>query len=124
MGICFLYEHKMNIGIDIEEIKRFKKLLKDKKFIERIFSKDEIEYCLSKKKNSVQHFAVRFAGKEAVWKAINKSKKLTITDISFKNSISGKPLVYIKNKITKNIEVSFSHSNTAVVAVAVSTKCK
>jgi len=124
MGICFLYEYKMNIGIDIEEIKRFKNLLKDKKFIERIFSKDEIEYCLSKKKNSVQHFAVRFAGKEAVWKAINKSKKLTITDISFKNSISGKPLVYIKNKITKNIEVSFSHNNTTVVAVAVSTICK
>ena len=112
----------MNIGIDIEEIKRFQKLLKDKKFIERIFSKDEIKYC-SSKKDSVQHYAVRFAGKEAVCKALNNSK-ITITDISFKNSISGKPLVYIKNKVKKNIEVSFSHSNTTVVAVAISTKCK
>lgn len=107
----------MNIGIDIEEIKRFKKLLKDKKFIERIFSKDEIEYC-SSKKDFVQHYAVRFAGKEAVWKAINKPKKLVITDISFKNSISGKPKVYIKNKKRKNIKVSFSHTETTVVAVA------
>lgn len=111
----------MNIGIDIEEIKRFHKLLKDKIFIERIFSKDEIEYCLSKKKNSIQHFAVRFAGKEAVWKTLDNSK-ITITDISFKNSISGKPLVYIKNKIKRNIEVSFSHNKTTVVAVAISTK--
>lgn len=111
----------MNIGIDIEEIKRFQKLLKDKNFIERIFSKNEIEYCLSKKKNSIQHFAVRFAGKEAVWKALDNSK-ITITDISFKNSISGKPLVYIKNKIKRNIEVSFSHNKTTVVAVAISTK--
>lgn len=111
----------MNIGIDIEEIKRFQKLLKDKNFIERIFSKNEIEYCLSKKKNSIQHFAVRFAGKEAVWKALDNSK-ITITDISFKNSISGKPLVYIKNKIKRNIEVSFSHNKTTVVAVAISIK--
>ncbi len=112
----------MEIGIDIEEIKRFQKLAKDKKFIERVFSKDEIKYCLSKKKNSIQHFAVRFAGKEAVWKAINNSKKIIITDISFKNSISGKPEVYIKGKKQKNIEVSFSHNKNTVVAVAVFSK--
>ena len=112
----------MNIGIDIEEIKRFQKLSKDKKFIERIFSKDEISYCLSTKKNSIQHFAVRFAGKEAVWKAINKSKKLVISDISFKNSILGKPEVYIKGKKISYIDISFSHNKTTVVAVAISSK--
>ena len=112
----------MNIGIDIEEIKRFNNLLKDKKFIERIFSKDEIEYCLSKKKNAIQHFAVRFAGKEAVWKAINKSKKFVITDISFKNSITGKPEVYIKGKKISYIDISFSHTKNTVVAVAISRK--
>ena len=113
---------KMNIGIDIEEIKRFQKLLKNKSFIERVFSKDEINYCLSNKKNSLQHFAVRFAGKEAVWKAINKSKKIVITDISFKNSIIGKPEVYIKGKKVSYIDVSFSHNKTTVVAVAVAKK--
>jgi holo-[acyl-carrier protein] synthase len=112
----------MNIGIDIEEIKRFQKLLKDKTFIDRIFSKDEIAYCYSKKKNSVQHFAVRFAGKEAVWKAINKSKKILITDISFRNSIIGKPEVYIKGKKVSYIDISFSHNKTTVVAVAIAKK--
>lgn len=111
----------MNIGIDIEEIKRFQKLLKDKKFIEKIFSKDEIKYC-SSKKNFVQHYAVRFAGKEAVWKAINKSKKLTITDISFKNSVLGKPEVFIKGKKVSYIDISFSHNKSTVVAVAISSK--
>lgn len=107
------------LGIDIEEISRFKKLIKDKKFVERVFSKEEIEYC-SSKKNSVQHFAVRFAGKEAVWKAVNdKMKKFVITDISFKSLPSGKPEVYIKNKKAKNIEVSFSHTKSTVVAVAI-----
>ena len=108
----------MKIGIDIEEIKRFSKNIKSKNFINRIFSQDEIKYCLSKKKNSVQHFAVRFAGKEAVWKALN-NPKIKITDISFKNSISGKPVTYIKNKKNINIEVSFSHNITTVVAVAI-----
>ena len=109
---------QMEVGIDIEEIKRFQKSIKDKKFIERVFSKDEIKYC-SSKKNSIQHYAARFAGKEAVWKAINKYKKISIPDISFKNSILGKPEVYIKGKKQKNIEVSFSHNRNTVVAVAV-----
>ena len=111
----------MNIGVDIEEIKRFQKLLKDKNFIKRLFSKDEIIYC-SSKKNPVQHYAVRFAGKEAVWKAINKSKKTVITDISFKNSVLGKPEVFIKGKKVSYIDVSFSHNKTTVIAVAISKK--
>jgi len=58
-----------------------------------VLPKDEIEYCSSKKKNAVQHFAVRFAGKEAVWKAINKfklSKGLTANNSKLFFSFSGK----------------------------------
>lgn len=119
--MCFFVGAKMKIGIDIEEVKRFSKNIKNKNFINKIFSKEEIRYCLSKKKNSVQHFAVRFAGKEAVWKALG-NPKIVITDISFKNSLSGKPITYIKNKIKRNIEVSFSHNRTTVVAVAILNK--
>lgn len=111
----------MKIGIDIEEVKRFSKLIKDKTFLKRIFSEGEMNYCLSKK-NSPQHFAVRFAGKEAVWKAINHGKKTQITEISFKNLTSGKPEVYIKGKKVSYIDISFSHTKNTVVAVAVSSK--
>lgn len=109
----------MNIGIDIEEVERFNKYVKDKKYLERIFSKEEVFYCLPKK-NAAQHLAVRFAAKEAVWKALSsKNKKLIVTDISVQNTEDGKPQVYIKNKKHKKIEVSLSHTDKYVVAVAI-----
>jgi holo-[acyl-carrier protein] synthase len=111
----------MKIGIDIEEVKRFSKLIKSKSFLKRVFSKEEIDYCLSKKQ-SAQHFAVRFAAKEAVWKAVNHQKNVVITDIFIKNEESGKPQVFIKNKKAGYIDVSLSHTANIVVAVAVSSK--
>ena len=50
------------IGIDIIETKRIKKLIKNKRFLNRVFSKEEIEYCESKK-NKEQHYSARFAAK-------------------------------------------------------------
>ncbi|MDR1926237.1 MAG: holo-ACP synthase [Endomicrobium sp.] len=109
----------MNIGIDIEEVKRFNKYIKDKEYLRRIFSKEEIFYSLPKK-NAAQHLAVRFAAKEAVWKAlIAKNKKLTVIDVSIQNDWDGKPQVYIKNKKYKKIDVSLSHTDKYVVAVAI-----
>ncbi|MCA6069924.1 MAG: holo-ACP synthase [Endomicrobium sp.] len=109
----------MNIGIDIEEVKRFNKYLKDKKYLERIFSKEEILYSLSKK-NVAQHLAARFAAKEAVWKALSsKNKKLIATDVSIQNTKCGKPQVYIKNKKYQKMDVSLSHTDKCVVAVAI-----
>ncbi len=109
----------MNVGVDIEEVKRFEKYVKDKDYLERVFAEDEISYCMPKK-NPAQHLAARFAAKEAVWKALNtKNKKLIITDISVKNTCSGKPEVYIKNRRYEKIDVSLSHTGKYVVAVAV-----
>jgi holo-[acyl-carrier protein] synthase len=109
----------MNIGIDIEEVKRFEKYVKDKDYLERVFAEDEIIYCMPKK-NPAPHLAARFAAKEAVWKALSvKNKKLIVTDISIKNTQSGKPEVYIKNKRYKKIDVSLSHTKKYVVAVAI-----
>lgn len=109
----------MNIGIDIEEIKRFEKYVKDKDYLERVFAEDEIIYCMPKRKPAA-HLAARFAAKEAVWKALStKNKKLVITDISIKNMDSGKPQVYIKNRKYSKIDVSLSHTDKYVAAVAI-----
>ncbi|AKL98240.1 holo-ACP synthase [Endomicrobium proavitum] len=109
----------MNVGIDIEEVVRFKKYVSDKNALKRIFSGIEISYSLPKK-NPAQHLAVRFAAKEAVWKALSShNKKLIVSDISIKNTDFGKPEVYIKNKKYKKIDVSLSHTKKYVVAVAV-----
>ncbi|MDR0618256.1 MAG: holo-ACP synthase [Endomicrobium sp.] len=107
------------IGVDIEEVKRFNKYLKNSKIIKRIFSQEEIDYSYSKK-NVPQHLAVRFSAKEAVWKALgNKNKEIAITDIKIINNKYGKPEVFIKNKKSTKMELSISHTNKYVVAVAI-----
>ncbi|MDR2676482.1 MAG: holo-ACP synthase [Endomicrobium sp.] len=109
----------MNIGIDIEEVKRFEKYVNNKKYLKRVFVKEEILYSLTKE-NSAQYLAARFAAKEAVWKALNiRNKNFSITDISIKNTKKGKPQVYIKNKKCKRIDVSMSHTKKYVTAVAI-----
>jgi holo-[acyl-carrier protein] synthase len=108
----------MNIGIDIEEVERFVKYVKDKKFLGRIFTKEEVSYSISRK-NAAQYLAVRFAAKEAVWKALSTINRFNITDISVRNTKDGKPQVYIKNKKYKRIDVSLSHTDKYVAAVAI-----
>ena len=63
-----------NVGVDIVNIERFRKKEydKNKKFYDKIFSKSEIQYCLSFKNNS-EHFAGKFAIKEAVKKSIKEN---------------------------------------------------
>ncbi len=65
----------MDIGVDIVEIDRIAKSVKNPRFLKRVFSPNEVSYCRSRK-NSAQHFAVRFAAKEAVWKAVGEPKLL------------------------------------------------
>jgi holo-[acyl-carrier protein] synthase len=107
----------MNIGIDIEEVKRFDKYVKNDAYLKRIFSKTEIEYCL-KKARPAQSLAARFAAKEAIWKALN-NKQLIISDISIKNTKDGAPEVYIKGKKQNKIKVSLSHTKEYASAVAI-----
>jgi holo-[acyl-carrier protein] synthase len=108
----------MNIGIDIEEVERFVKYVGDKKFLGRIFAKEEISYSISRK-NIAQSLAVRFAAKEAIWKALSTINRFNITDISIRNTKDGKPQVYIKNKKYKRIDISLSHTDKYVAAVAI-----
>lgn len=64
-------------GTDIIEIERVKGLLKDKGMdaISKIFTEKEIEYSESKNMMKYQHYAVRFAAKEAIFKAISGKLK-------------------------------------------------
>lgn len=107
------------LGIDIIETKRIKKLIKNKKFLNRVFSKEEIEYC-ENKKNKEQHYSARFAAKEAVWKALSGRYSIPLKNIVIKNIQNGKPQVVIKDKKLNKlkIEVSLSHTKEYAVAVA------
>ena len=61
----------VSVGIDAIEIRRIAEMIKrhHQKFIQRVFTRREIEYCRSKK-SFAQSFAVRFAAKEAFSKAL------------------------------------------------------
>ena len=115
---------KISIGTDIIEIGRVKDAIENigNKFIEEIYTEKEIEYCESKKNAKYQHYAARFAAKEAVFKAISSylSNKYDInwTDIEILNDCTGKPYVNIlKDDIKVNdIDISISHCKEYAVA--------
>ncbi|OGS45280.1 MAG: holo-[acyl-carrier-protein] synthase [Elusimicrobia bacterium RIFOXYD2_FULL_34_15] len=111
-------------GIDIIEVKRIKRIIQtNKKFLEKVYTSTEVSYCNSKK-NKWQHFAVRFAAKEAVWKALGK-KDIWHRDIMVKNAEDGKPEVILSKKYKKlqnKISLSLSHTDDYAVAVAVYNK--
>jgi holo-[acyl-carrier protein] synthase len=95
----------VGIGVDIIDNKRFKKLIKDKKFINRIFSKKEIS-ASKKKMNKINFFSNRFAAKESFAKALGTGfrNKLNFKDIEIVNDNLGKPFYLINNKIKQIIK--------------------
>ena len=64
---------KIKCGTDIIEIDRIKSSIENtgEGFLNRVYTKNEIQYCESKKTQKYQHYAARFAAKEAVFKAIS-----------------------------------------------------
>lgn len=107
----------MNIGIDIVEVKRIGRMIRAKRFLERVYTDDEIAYCMPKAKRD-QHFAVRFAAKEAVWKALGQGS-VSLKDIGVKNLPDGKPEVLVRGRRRSDIMISLSHTEQYAAAVAV-----
>ena len=93
------------IGTDIIKTNRFKKLIKKKKYIERLFNKDEIKKCKNRKK-SFNCFAKRFAAKEAFSKALGTgiSKGINFNEILVLNEKNGKPFIKLIQNTKKNVE--------------------
>ena len=108
------------IGIDLIEVERVKKTAeKNPKFLDRIFTPQEISYCL-KKRNKYQHLAARFAAKEAFFKAIGR--RINWKDVELINAPSGKPQIKIKSKERFSFEkadVSVSHLKEYAVAMVI-----
>ncbi|MDR4503988.1 MAG: holo-ACP synthase [Candidatus Scalindua sp.] len=116
----------MYTGIDIIEVKRIERVfISHMGFLRRVFTEDEVKYCQSKK-NCFQHYAARFASKEAVLKAFGTGlrEKMKWTDVETLNEESGKPYINLYGRvkelaIEKNIcEISISLSHCKEYAVA------
>jgi holo-[acyl-carrier protein] synthase len=114
----------MRVGIDIIEHDRFARAIRrHPRLLERVFTPAEISYCESRP-NPLQHFAARFAAKEAVGKAIG-SGVLCWQDIEILSR--GKPRVSVTGRTGQaaarngagDLELSISHSGSLSVSVAV-----
>ena len=118
----------LGLGIDIIEIRRIKESIDEygSNFLQKVYTPKEIEYC-SAKANKYQHFAARFAAKEAVYKAFSTSHQegLSWQDIEITNEPSGMPIVKLNGKLKsflskdKDLKISISHSDNFVTCVAI-----
>ena len=116
---------KVTCGTDIIEISRIKESIEKtgKAFLERVFTENEIKYCESKKKQKYQHYAARFAAKEAAFKAlswkIDDKYSVCWRDFEVENTEQGRPtlkIVGIDLKDIEDIDISISHCKEYAIA--------
>ena len=102
----------IGIGVDIIDNDRIKSLLKNKNFINRIFSKNEI-FNSKKTLKKANFFSKRFAAKEALAKALGTGFRdnLNFKDIEVNNDKLGKPYFLIKPKVKQLIKKKKKVSN-------------
>lgn len=114
------------IGLDIVDVLRIRKAAEkwERKFLQKVFTLGEINYCLEKKE-SYQSLAARFAAKEALVKALGIGfQGVTWQDIEVKNDNLGKPCLILNGKAKevaeqqgiKEIFLSLSHCQEYAVA--------
>lgn len=110
----------VGVGIDVIEIQRIRAAIEKwgARFLNRVFSLEEIAYS---QRHTVpfQHFAGRFAAKEAIYKALGDSS-ISWLDITIVNDSSGKPSCLVRGiSSDKIVHISISHSKYYAVANAV-----
>lgn len=118
----------LGIGIDIVEIKRIEDALnKNKRFLDKLFTKEEIKYFESRN-FKIETIAGNFAAKEAISKAMGTGiRNFNFIDIEVLRNELGKPIVKTYNNLNKmcidynvlEIKVSISHSDNYAVSNAI-----
>jgi holo-[acyl-carrier protein] synthase len=117
------------LGTDLTEVERIaEKINKRSGFREMVFSKTEIAYCESKT-NKFEHYAARFAAKEAFFKALGTGwlEGTHFNEVEITNDESGKPALVLLGETKKTLSawgiskilVSLSHLKTIASAVVI-----
>jgi holo-[acyl-carrier protein] synthase len=120
----------IGIGTDIIECLRIAKMIDrhGEMFISRVYTKHEIRYCQSRKQ-ATQHFAGRWAAKEAILKALGTGwrKGISWRDIEVRNEPGGKPIVGLRGGARdvvaqlgiREMLISISHCRSHATAYAI-----
>jgi holo-[acyl-carrier protein] synthase len=121
-----MIQGQMQVGVDIVEHGRFARALeRHPHLVERVFTSAERDYC-SSRPNPLQHYAARFAAKEAMGKAIGTGVR-SWKEIEI--SAPGRPEINISGRMEKEalaaglngFSVSMSHSGSVSVSVVIAT---
>lgn len=122
---------QIKVGIDIIEVARIKQSIEEngEGFKNRVYTDNEIKYCESRNNNKYQHYAARFAVKEATFKAIstllNDKYSISWKNVETIDDENGKPSVKfvalskdLEKELSKiiSIDVSISHIKDYAVA--------
>jgi holo-[acyl-carrier protein] synthase len=119
----------LGIGTDIIECPRIGKMIEQhgELFLRRVYTEREIRYCQARK-HAIEHFAGRWAAKEAIMKAIGTgwSRGIAWTDVEIRNDEGGQPRVLVcgsakdfaRERGIGDILISISHCRTYATAYA------
>jgi holo-[acyl-carrier protein] synthase len=121
----------IGIGTDLIEIVRIEDSIKryGERFLERVFTPGEIAYCLTKKKNSAESFAARFAAKEAGAKALGTgiARGVSWWEIEVRRQPGERPTLHWSGRAAERAQtmgvtrtaLSLTHSRSVAMAVVV-----
>lgn len=118
------------IGVDIIEVARIREaLLRTERFRERVFTDSERAYCDSRGAVAAQHYAARFAAKEAALKALQTgwSGGISWQDVEVGLQESGAPYLVLHGQVQElltasgatAIHISLSHTSEHAIAQVV-----
>ena len=118
-------------GIDIVETDRIRRLIEQHgaHFLDRVFTPAEQAYCNASRKRALEHFAGRFAAKEAVLKVLGTGWRggIAWTDVEIVKDPSGQPKINLTGETARIAQelgiakwhVSISHIETHATASAI-----
>ena len=117
-------------GVDISSVRRMRQAVErhGKRFLQRIFTPQEIAYCETKRMK-YEHYAARFAAKEAAMKAfeIRREHRYRFREIEIRRAATGKPGIFLSELSRKRfrvpkhcqIELSMAHEREFAIATVV-----
>ena len=111
----------LSIGTDIVKIDRIKSLYKDSRFLNKIFSSSEVEYCNNYSKPYI-HLSGKYAAKEAVKKALLSAKivkNISLINIEVLNNKDKSPYIKLLNVNNVKCNVSISHDGDYAIAFVI-----
>lgn len=119
----------LGIGTDIVECPRIGKMIENhgESFLRKVYTEREIRYCQARK-HAIEHFAGRWAAKEAIMKALGtgRSRGVSWTHLEIRNDDRGRPTVLVcggarevaRERGIADILISISHCRTYATAYA------